>query len=85
MKYDELIKHILENSEVYIEEYGKKGKLEEREKGILQGLWFDVDSIKNQLEIERINANAENNKNTLKKELKLESILKELQKLIEKK
>ena len=79
MKYDELIKHILENSEVYIEEYGKKGKLEEREKGILQGLWFDVDSIKNQLEIERINANAENNKNTL------ESILKELQKLIEKK
>ncbi|MBE6158435.1 MAG: hypothetical protein E7159_01260 [Firmicutes bacterium] len=70
MDYKALIKHILGNSESYLREYSKKEKLSDIEKGILQGLWMDVDSINNRLEIERINGNKEAIK--LKEEFDLE-------------
>lgn len=54
MKYDDMIEHILGNSIAYIEEYKKKEKLDDEEKGILLGLWMDLDSIVNQLIIENI-------------------------------
>lgn len=54
MKYDDMIVHILGNSIAYIEEYKKKEKLDYEEKGILLGLWMDLDSIVNQLIIENI-------------------------------
>lgn len=57
MKYDDLINHILGNSIAYIKEYEKKDKLDEEEKGILLGLWIDLDSINNQLSIENQKTN----------------------------
>ena len=67
----EVIKHILINSVTYIEEYSKKESLNEQEKGILLGLWMDVDSIKNYLEI-----------NSEEIDIDIESIMNDLQKLI---
>lgn len=49
---EELAKHVLVNAIVYIDEYSKKEKLSEYEKGILRGIWMCVDSIKNHLEVE---------------------------------
>ena len=49
---EELAKHVLVNAIVYIDEYSKKEKLSEYEKGILHGIWMCVDSIKNHLEVE---------------------------------
>lgn len=70
MKYDDMIEHILGNSMAYIEEYKKKEKLDDEEKGILLGLWMDLDSIVNQLIIENIST---------KHDVKF--IMKELEKL----
>lgn len=70
MKYDDMIEHILGNSMAYIEEYKKKEKLDDEEKGILLGLWIDLDSIVNQLIIENIST---------KHDVKF--IMKELEKL----
>lgn len=70
MKYDDMIEHILGNSMAYIEEYKKKEKLNDEEKGILLGLWMDLDSIVNQLIIENIST---------KHDVKF--IMKELEKL----
>ena len=72
MKYDELIAHILSNSIRYLEEYDNQ-ELTEREKGILLGLWMDVDSIKNQLTMEQLETS-----------YKLDKIMEDLQKLINK-
>lgn len=71
MKYKELIEHILGNSYAYIEEYSKKDKLSDIEKGVLLGLLMDIDSIKNQLEMEE-----------LKIDIDLEEIMSQLNKLI---
>ena len=73
MKYIDLIKHILGNSITYIDEYSKKEKLDEQEKGILLGLWMDVDSIKNQLEMENLEI-----------DIDLAKIMDDLQELINK-
>lgn len=70
MKCDDMIEHILGNSMAYIEEYKKKEKLDDEEKGILLGLWMDLDSIVNQLIIENIST---------KHDVKF--IMKELEKL----
>ncbi len=48
----DLANHILINAVVYIDNYSKKEKLNDYQKGILHGIWMCVDSIKNQLEIE---------------------------------
>lgn len=53
----ELIEHILGNARIYIKEYEKKDKLNDEEKGILLGLWMDIDSIKNHLSMEEIDIN----------------------------
>ena len=76
MDYKALIEHILRNSESYVCEYSKKEKLSDIQKGILQGLWMDVDSINNRLEIERINGNKEAIK--LKEEFNLEKRMHDL-------
>ena len=79
----ELIKHILGNSEAYLEDYSKKEKLSENEKGILHGLWMDVDSIKNHLEMERLDDNKEAAE--LEKELRLDELMEKLENLFQKK
>ncbi len=71
MKYKELIEHVLGNAETYIEKYKDKEKLEEVEKGILLGLWMDLDSIKNQLIIEELEI-----------DIDLDDIMNKLQELI---
>lgn len=80
MNYKELIEHVIGNAIVYTEEYSKKEKLDEYQKGILNGLWMDVDSINNQLEIEKFNGN-EKKASKLQKDLELEKIMKNLRKL----
>ena len=72
MNCEDIIKHILINSVTYIEEYSKKESLTDKEKGILMGLYIDVDSIKNHLLTEN-----------LKTELDLDKIMSDLQKLID--
>lgn len=54
MKYDILIEHILGNAKSYIKAYEQKDNLDQEEKGILLGLWMDLDSINNQLLIENL-------------------------------
>ncbi|MBR4261842.1 MAG: hypothetical protein IKQ35_00575 [Bacilli bacterium] len=79
-RYKELIEHILSNARTYLNEYSKKEILTDYDKGILQGLWFDVDSIKNQLNFditEQYEYSSE-----LYEELKLEELLHDLDELI---
>ena len=80
MNYKELIEHVIGNAIIYAEEYSKKEKLSEYEKGILNGLWMDVDSINNRLEIEKFNGN-EKKATKLQNELELEKIMDNLRKL----
>ena len=80
MDYKELIEHILGNANSYLAEYKKKEELSEYEKGILHGLWMDIDSIKNQLEIEKIDGHKKEALN-LEKELQLEKIMNNLENL----
>lgn len=86
MNYIELIKHILGNAEVYIQEYEKQQTITECEKGILHGFWMDLDSIKNQLFIERTEAESKKEKEKVKqieKELNLDKVMSKLQELID--
>lgn len=73
MKYKDLIEHILINAITYIDEYSKKPHLTDNEKGILTGLWMDIDSIMNQLEMEKLEI-----------DIDLEKIVNDLQELINK-
>jgi hypothetical protein len=73
MKYEQIIKHILINPITYIEEYSKKENLTDKEKGILLGMWADVDSIRNQLITEELEI-----------DIDLEKIMNDLQELINK-
>lgn len=70
MKYDDMIEHISGNAIAYIEEYKGKEKLNDEERGILLGLWMDLDSIANQLIIEGISTKHD-----------IKSIMEELQKM----
>lgn len=86
MNYEKLIEHILGNSYAYLEEYEKKEKLEDVEKGILEGLWYDLDSIKNQLEMDRLDADDKEiirEIKRLEKKFDLETLINKMQKLIE--
>lgn len=86
MNYIGLIKHILGNAEVYIQEYEKKQTITECEKGILHGFWMDLDSIKNQLFIERTEAESKKEKEKVKqieKELNLDKVMSKLKELID--
>jgi len=80
MNYEELINHILENARVYYKEYSQKSNLNDYQRGIIRGLWMDIDSIKNHLEIKKINGIQEASK--LEKELNIEKIMKELEDLL---
>ena len=85
MNYKELIEHVLRNSEAYIEDYSKKDHLEDFEKGILHGLWMDIDSINNQLFIEKTDADDPKiieEVEKLEDDLKLEERMGELTKLV---
>ncbi len=84
MNYKELIEHILENARTYLKEYSKKEVLTDYEKGILQGLWMDVDSINNQLGMEILDGNCPKKAKELKDELKLEELMKGLENLFQK-
>lgn len=88
MNVEELIEHILGNSNAYIKAYKTKEKLNDYEKGILEGLYYDVESIKNHLEMEKIDID---DKNEMKKieeletKLNLENILHQLKDIIDEK
>jgi len=83
----DLIEHILGNANAYINDYEKKDKLTDLEKGILHGLWYDADSIKNHLDMEIMSAEPEEAKEleAIKVELQIDNIVSKLQKLIDEK
>ena len=82
MDYKELIDHILGNARAYLEDYSKKESLDDYEKGILKGLWCDVDSINSHINMDMIYYNDKELKK-YKKELNLDKLLEELYKLSE--
>lgn len=50
----DLAKHIIANAVMYIDDYSKRDNLNDYEKGILNGLWICIDSIRNHLEMEEL-------------------------------
>lgn len=82
MNCKDLILHILGNAKAYIEEYQNIDFLDDEEVGILQGLYFDVDSIKNHLEMEKLDTSNIQEIEELEKELNLDNILNKLKELI---
>lgn len=85
MNYVELIKHVIGNAYVYINDYSKKDKLTDMEKGILTGLRMDVDSINNELIIRKIHTKSEivrKKIDKIQKELDLEKLMYDLVTLI---
>ena len=68
----ELILHIIGNSEAYINEYDKKDSLTDKEKGILLGLWMDLDSLNNHIR-----------DNDIKVDINIEELMNKLTNLID--
>ncbi len=84
MNYKNLIDHVLGNARIYLKDYSKKATLTDYEKGILHGMWMDVDSINNQLETEILDGNCPQKAKELKEELKLEELMKAMENLFRK-